>query len=93
MARFDLLVAPIVLLVLRDLVIVPREVTVGVFLILHGEGEADVLTPEADRKAKIDYAKELGDVVVHFTKDTLPVLVEILNASRVLKQKGLVGKV
>lgn len=55
--------------------------------------EADVLSLESNKSAKIDYAKELGDVVVHFTKDNLPVLVEILNASRVLKQKELVGKV
>lgn len=55
--------------------------------------KADMLTFESNRNAKIDYAKELGDVIVHFTKDNLPVLVEILNASRVLKQKGLVGRV
>ena len=54
--------------------------------------EADILMLEADKSAKIDYAHELGDVIVHFTKDNLPVLVEILNASRVLKQKGLLGK-
>lgn len=56
------------------------------------DSDADVLTLEADRGAKIDYAKELGDVIVHFTKDNLPVLVEILNASHLLKQKGLFGK-
>ncbi len=54
--------------------------------------EADVLTLEADRSAKIDYAKELGNVVVHFTKNNVPVLVEILNASS-LKQKDLLGKI
>ena len=53
---------------------------------------ADVLTLETDRNAKIDYARELGNVVVHFTKNNVPVLVEILHASS-LTQKGLFGKV
>ncbi len=56
--------------------------------------EADVLTLEADKSAKIDYARELGNIIVHFTKDNLPVLVEILNASRVLSdQKGLMKQI
>ena len=56
--------------------------------------EADILMLEADKSAKIDYARELGDVIVHFTKDNLPVLVEILNASRSLSgQKGLMKQI
>ncbi|MEK7170509.1 MAG: DUF2283 domain-containing protein [Patescibacteria group bacterium] len=56
--------------------------------------EADILMLEADKSAKIDYARELGDVIVHFTKDNLPVLVEILNASRTLSgQKGLMKQI
>lgn len=52
--------------------------------------DADVLMFETDKSAKIDYARELGDVIVHFTKDNLPVLVEILNASHMLSnQKDL----
>ena len=54
--------------------------------------ETDVLMLEVDRKAKIDYTRELGNVIVHFTKNNMPVLVEILHASS-LKQKSLLGKV
>jgi len=54
------------------------------------EPEADVLTMEITGKP-IDYAKEIGDVVVHFTKDNTPVLIEILEASKFLiKAKSLV---
>ncbi|MEK7088040.1 MAG: DUF2283 domain-containing protein [Patescibacteria group bacterium] len=56
--------------------------------------EADVLTLEADARAKIDYARELGNVIVHFTKDDFPVLVEILDASRMLaSQKSLAKEI
>ena len=41
------------------------------------EPEADVLMWEITDKP-IDYAKEIGDVVVHFTKNNMPVLIEIL---------------
>ena len=54
------------------------------------EPEADVLTWEITDKP-IDYAKEIGDVVVHFTKNNMPVLIEILEASKFLaKVKNLV---
>lgn len=56
--------------------------------------ETDILMLESGQSAKIDYAKELGDVVVHFTKDNAPVLIEILNASRMLSnQKDLVREI
>ena len=45
------------------------------------ESEADVLTVEASNKS-IDYAMEMGNVVVHFTKKDEPVLFEILDASK-----------
>ncbi|MBI5742736.1 MAG: DUF2283 domain-containing protein [Candidatus Niyogibacteria bacterium] len=56
------------------------------------EPEADVLTWEiAD--SSIDYAKEIGNVVVHFTKNNVPVLIEILEASKFLaKTKNVVEK-
>lgn len=47
------------------------------------EPEADVLALETGREA-IDYAQEMGNVVVHFTKKNSPVLVEILEASKFL---------
>ena len=54
------------------------------------EPEADVLMWEITGKS-IDYAKEIGGVVVHFTKNNMPVLIEILEASKFLtKAKTLV---
>ena len=56
------------------------------------EPEADVLTWEIDGKP-INYAKEVGNIVVHFTKNNIPVLVEILEASKFLaKAKSLKTK-
>ncbi len=41
----------------------------------------------------IDYAKEIGDITVHFTEDNIPVLIEILEASKFLaKAKNLIKK-
>ena len=56
------------------------------------EPEADVLMWEIVDKP-IDFAKEIGNVVVHFTKNNLPVLIEILEASKFLaRAKNLVEK-
>lgn len=56
------------------------------------EPEADVLMWEITEKP-IDYAKEIGNVVVHFTKNNVPVLIEILEASKFLaKTKNIVEK-
>jgi hypothetical protein len=49
----------------------------------HYEPEADVLMWEVSRQP-IDHAKEVGNIVVHFTKNNIPVLVEILEASKFL---------
>lgn len=49
------------------------------------EPEADILAWELSDK-DIDYAKEIGNIVVHFTKNNLPVLVEILEASQFLSK-------
>ena len=54
------------------------------------ETEADILIWEITNQP-IDYAKEIGNVVVHFTKNNIPVLIEILEASKFLsKAKNLV---
>ncbi len=53
------------------------------------EPEGDVLRLETSKKP-IDYATEIGDVVVHFSADGLPVYFEILNASLFLKKAGRV---
>ncbi len=56
------------------------------------EPEADVLMWEVTDKP-IDYAKEIGDITVHFTEDNIPVLIEILEASKFLaKAKNLIKK-
>ena len=47
------------------------------------EPEADVLMWEITEKP-IDFAKEVGNIVVHFTKNNIPVLIEILEASKFL---------
>ena len=44
--------------------------------------DADVLALEQAGAAKIDYAQELGTMIVHFTKSGAPVLVEILDAAK-----------
>lgn len=51
------------------------------------EPEADVLMWEITDRP-IDYAKEIGNIVVHFTKNNIPVLVEILEASKFLARSN-----
>ncbi len=56
------------------------------------ESEADVLSWEITEKP-IDYATEIGNVVVHFTKKNVPVLIEFLEASKFLaRSKNVVEK-
>lgn len=56
------------------------------------EAEADVLTWEISNQS-IDFAKEIGNIVVHFNKKNVPVLIEILEASKFLaKAKSLLKK-
>ena len=52
---------------------------------IHYEPEADVLSWEVS-VAPIDYAEEIGNVVVHFTKEGKPVLMELLGASMFLSK-------
>lgn len=40
---------------------------------------------------KVDYAEEMGPIIVHFTKDGKPVLLEILDASEVLAEITKIG--
>ncbi len=54
--------------------------------------EADVLSWELLKKAKIDYASEVGNIVVHFTKNHLPVFIEVLDASTFITQSAEVLK-
>lgn len=56
------------------------------------EPEADVLSLEVNKK-NIDYASEFGNVVVHFSRNHQPVLLEFLEASKFLRQaENLIGK-
>ena len=49
--------------------------------------EADILSVENDTKTHIHYAEEMGNLVVHFSKKGQPVLVEILEASKLFKRQ------
>lgn len=53
-----------------------KTMTTGV---ISYEPEADVLLWEISRRP-IDYAKEIGNVIIHFTKTNDPVMMEILGA-------------
>lgn len=46
--------------------------------------EADILAIEIS-KTPFDYAEEMGDFIVHFSKKGKPVYLEILNARKFLK--------
>ena len=48
---------------------------------------ADVLSVESATRTAIDHAEEMGNLVVHFSKRNKPVLVEILEASRLFKSQ------
>ena len=47
------------------------------------DADADVLALAGTAKGRIDHANELGNFVVHFTKDNQPLLIEVLEASKV----------
>jgi uncharacterized protein YuzE len=47
--------------------------------------ESDILLIDQGEKGDIiDYAEEAGSIIIHFTKDGKPVLIEILDASELL---------
>jgi uncharacterized protein YuzE len=50
--------------------------------------DADVLSMETSGRSTIDHAEEMGDLIVHFSKRNKPVLVEILEASRLFKDQS-----
>ncbi len=47
--------------------------------------EQDILVYEVNDEP-IDYAEEFGNIIVHFTKEGKPVLLEILDASEFLAE-------
>jgi len=52
--------------------------------------ESDVLLIQVS-EAKVDYAEEMGPIIIHFTKDGKPVLLEILDASEVISEMAKIG--
>ena len=51
------------------------------------DSDADILSLESVGKTVIDHAEEMGNSVVHFSKQNKPVLVEILDASTLFKNQ------
>ena len=47
--------------------------------------EVDILTIELSDE-DIDYAEEAGPIIIHFSKENKPVLIEILDASEFLAE-------
>ena len=47
------------------------------------DSDADILSLTGTVTGRIDHANELGNFVVHFTKDDRPLLIEVLEASKV----------
>jgi hypothetical protein len=58
---------------------------VEISLNVHYSSDEDILTYEVSREP-IDYAEEMGSIIVHFTKDGKPVMLEILDAMKFLAQ-------
>ena len=52
---------------------------------IRNDSEVDILTMEVSEE-KIDYAEEVGGIIVHFTEKGKPVVLEILDASEFLTQ-------
>ncbi len=50
---------------------------------INYDREEDILTVETG-PGNIDHAEEMGSLVVHFTKEDRPILIEILDASEFL---------
>ncbi len=58
---------------------------------LKYEPEADVLSWEVS-DAPIEYASEIGDMIVHFTTENRPVFIEVLRSKDFIKKaERLVG--
>ncbi|MFY9493075.1 MAG: DUF2283 domain-containing protein [Minisyncoccia bacterium] len=52
---------------------------------LNYEPDSDVLSWEVSAKP-IDFAEEIGNMIVHFSEDNTPVLFEILDATNFIKR-------
>jgi len=47
--------------------------------------DADILSFQLSKKP-YEYAEQSGDVIVHYSKEKKPVLIEIVNAAKFLKE-------
>lgn len=55
--------------------------------------DSDVLMWETSKKRGIDHATRVANVVVHFSHENIPVLIEILEATKFITEtKKLLGK-
>ena len=55
--------------------------------IMKYDKEADVLSVENDANTPVSYAQEMGNLVVHFSRQNKPVLIEILDASKLFRKQ------
>lgn len=59
---------------------------------LKYDPDSDVLMWETSKR-DVDYATQVANVVVHFSKENIPVLVEILEATKFITEtKRILGK-
>lgn len=59
---------------------------------LKYDPDSDVLMWEASKR-DIDYATQVANVIVHFSKENIPVLIEILEATKFITEtKKVLGK-
>ena len=58
------------------------------------DDDADVLSIVVAEKGKLSYAREVGDIIVHFDEKGKPLFMEILKASKIvpLMVQGLAKK-
>ncbi len=52
------------------------------------DSDADILALAGTVGGRIDHARELGNFIVHFTKDDKPLLIEVLEASKVFSKSS-----
>ncbi len=52
---------------------------------MHYDEESNLMSFEV-AKGKISYAKDFGNVIIHFSKAHKPILIEILDASKFMGQ-------
>lgn len=75
---------------IKELLLYPFVKRINNKLKIIYEPEVDVLSWELSKKP-IDYAEEVDNMIVHFSKKGEPVFVEILGASKFLsKARGIV---